>query len=120
MEDSDKKKLTHESERLQELYSMNVLQTEPDAVLDEFCEKVAKLFDVPSCVISLVLEDSQWFKSSFGCPVELAQARETPRDISFCTHVVDTRQWVACASMTTNPGCLQCERWNCWDYSVSG
>ena len=91
MNEAEENKSNQESDRLQELYSMNVLQTEPDTVLDEFCEKVAKLFNVPSCVVSLVLEDRQWFKSSFGCPVELAQARETPRDISFCTHVVDTR-----------------------------
>ncbi len=81
-----------ERERLLELYGMNILQTEPDAVLDAFCEKVGKLFDVPTCIVSIVLEDRQWFKSSFGCPIELAQARETPRDISFCTHVVDTGQ----------------------------
>ncbi len=103
MENSDQKKLTHESERLQELYSMNVLQTEPDAVLDEFCERVAKLFNVPSCVVSLVLEDRQWFKSSFGCPVVLAQARETPRDISFCTHVVDTRQPLIVPDVAKDP-----------------
>ncbi len=103
MEDSDQKKLTHESVRLQELYSMNVLQTEPDAVLDEFCERVAKLFNVPSCVVSLVLEDRQWFKSSFGCPVVLAQARETPRDISFCTHVVDTRQPLIVPDVAKDP-----------------
>jgi diguanylate cyclase (GGDEF)-like protein/PAS domain S-box-containing protein len=103
MEDSDQKKLMSESERLQELYSMHVLQTEPDAVLDEFCERVAKLFNVPSCVVSLVLEDRQWFKSSFGCPVELAQARETPRDISFCTHVVDSRQPLIVREISKDP-----------------
>jgi len=46
MENLDEKKCERDSERLLELYSMDVLQTEPDAVLDEFCEKVAKLFYV--------------------------------------------------------------------------
>ncbi len=72
-----------EEKRLAELYSLNALQTEPDAVLDAFCEKVAKLFNVPSCIVSLVFEDKQWFKSNFGCPDDLARVRETPRDISF-------------------------------------
>ncbi|MCI0529218.1 MAG: diguanylate cyclase, partial [Nitrospira sp.] len=103
MQNSDEKKFGHESERLQELYSMNVLQTEPDAVLDEFCEKVAKLFDVPSCVVSLVFEDRQWFKSSFGCPIELATTRETPRDISFCTHVVESRQPLIVREISQDP-----------------
>jgi diguanylate cyclase (GGDEF)-like protein/PAS domain S-box-containing protein len=82
---------------------MHVLETEPDVVLDAFCEKVAKLFGVPTCVVSLVLEDKQWFKSSFGCPVELAQARETPRDISFCTHVVDSRQPLIVRDVAKDP-----------------
>ncbi len=81
---------TKEELRLLELYGLHTIYDEPDAVLDAFCEKVAKLFDVPTCVVSLVLEDRQWFKSSYGCPVDLAQTRETPRNISFCTHVVDT------------------------------
>ncbi len=94
---------TEEKRRLHELYSLNALQTQPDTVLDTFCEKVAKLFDVPSCVVSLVLEDRQWFKSSFGCPVELAQTRETPRDISFCTHVVDSRQPLIVKEVSKDP-----------------
>lgn len=81
-----------ERERLLELYGMHAVSPAPDRVLDAFVEKVAKLFRVPTCVVSLVLEDRQWFKSSFGCPVELALARETPRNISFCTHVVATEE----------------------------
>ena len=99
----EQSKPTEEKRRLHELYSLNALQTQPDTVLDTFCEKVAKLFDVPSCVVSLVLEDRQWFKSSFGCPVELAQARETPRDISFCTHVVDSRQPLVVKEVSKDP-----------------
>jgi len=94
---------TEENERLLELYRMNTLEQEPDAVLDAFCKKVAKLFDVPTCVVSLVLENRQWFKSSFGCPAELAQARETPRDISFCTHVVDTKQPLIVREVSKDP-----------------
>jgi GAF domain-containing protein len=34
-------------------------------------------------LVSLVDKDRQWFKSNFGL-----EARETPRDISFCGHAV--------------------------------
>jgi diguanylate cyclase (GGDEF)-like protein/PAS domain S-box-containing protein len=92
-----------ESKRLLELYQMNILDKNPDAVLDLFCEKVAKLFNVPTCVVSLVLEDKQWFKSSYGCPSDLGQARETPRDISFCTHVVKTQKPLVVPSVSKDP-----------------
>jgi diguanylate cyclase (GGDEF)-like protein/PAS domain S-box-containing protein len=92
-----------ENERLLELYQMNILEKTPDALLDSFCEKVAKLFNVPTCVVSLVLEDKQWFKSSFGCSADLAQARETPRNISFCTHVVKTRKPLVVHSVSKDP-----------------
>jgi len=95
--------INEEKERLLELYGMNILGYTPDTVLDTFCEKVAKLFDVPTCVVSLVLEDRQWFKSSYGCPVELAQARETSRDISFCTHVVDTKRPLIVREVSKDP-----------------
>jgi diguanylate cyclase (GGDEF)-like protein/PAS domain S-box-containing protein len=94
---------TEEHERLLELYRMNILNQEPDVVLDAFCAKVAKLFNMPTCVVSLVLEDRQWFRSSFGCPVELTQARETPRNISFCTHVVETKQPLIVREISKDP-----------------
>ncbi len=71
---------------------MNILGQASDAVLDTFCEKVAKQFNVDACVVSLVLEDRLWFKSSFGYPADLSQIRETPRDTSFCTHVVEIQR----------------------------
>lgn len=96
-------KSDEESQRLLELYRMNILGQAPDAVLDAFCEKVAKQFNVDICAVSLVLEDRLWFKSSIGCPAELAQVRETPRDISFCTHVVETQQPLIVREVSKDP-----------------
>ena len=92
-----------ESQRLLELYRMNILGQAPDAVLDSFCEKVAKQFNVDTCAVSLVLEDRLWFKSSFGCPADLAQVRETPRDTSFCTHVVETQRPLIVKDVSKDP-----------------
>jgi PAS domain S-box-containing protein len=43
----------------------------------------AHLLDVPFALVSLVDEDRQWFKARYGIDVT-----ETPRDVSFCGHVV--------------------------------
>ncbi len=81
-----------ELERIQELYAMNLAPDRPDAILDRFCEKVARFFNVSSCVVTIVLEDRQWFRSFYGLPDELARARQTSRQESFCTHVVASQQ----------------------------
>jgi diguanylate cyclase (GGDEF)-like protein len=92
MTDPDKEYLLRENQRLKELYELDILQDEPDAVLQEVVEKTAKIFDAPVSVISLVLENRQWFKSHVGLPKDLAECRQTPREVSFCTHVVESRQ----------------------------
>jgi GAF domain-containing protein len=42
---------------------------------------------VPMAMISLIDEDRQWFKSCVG-----VSTRENPRDVSFCAHVVFSRE----------------------------
>lgn len=90
--DQEKEYLIKENQRLKELYELDILHDEPDAVLQEVVEKTAKIFDVPVSVISLVLENRQWFKTHVGLPKDLNECRQTPREISFCTHVVESRQ----------------------------
>ncbi len=90
--DEEKEYLIKENQRLKDLYELDILHDEPDAALQEVVEKTAKIFDVPVSVISLVLESRQWFKSHIGLPKDLAECRQTPREVSFCTHVVESRQ----------------------------
>lgn len=42
-----------------------------------------RLFNIPIALVSIVDEDRQWFKSSTGL-----DARQAPRDISFCGHAI--------------------------------
>ena len=74
-----------------ELYRLTVLRSyglldsaaEPD--FDALTRIMARLFDVPIVLISLMDEHRQWFKSSVGVNV-----CETARDISFCNSVIAT------------------------------
>lgn len=72
-----------ESSRLQTLHSLNVLDTEAEERFDRLTRLARKLFDVPVSLVSLVDADRQWFKSATGL-----DAKETPRDISFCGHAI--------------------------------
>ena len=69
--------------RLKDLYSLEILDSKPDEILDSMTNLAQRVFHVKTVLISLVDADRQWFKSRQGL-----DALETPRDISFCGHVI--------------------------------
>lgn len=73
----------NEAERLRELESYQIMDTEPDAEFDKIVEEAAKVCEVPIALFTLVDETRQWFKARVGLKVS-----ETPRDVSFCGHVI--------------------------------
>jgi CheY-like chemotaxis protein len=76
-----------EERRIASLRELKILDTEPEERFDRITRLAAALFNVPMAVISLVDEDRQWFKSCLGL-----NAKETPRDVAFCAHVVNSRE----------------------------
>jgi len=81
-----------EEERLAALAALNLLDTEAEPVFDRITAKLARVFEVPIALISLIDRDRQFFKSQTGLPAELAKARQTARNISVCGHVVAKNQ----------------------------
>ncbi len=77
----------NESERLRALESYSILDTGPEPGFDDLTTLVARMLGVPIALVSLVDADRQWFKSRYGL-----DAPETPRDVSFCGHVVVERE----------------------------
>jgi GGDEF domain-containing protein len=73
----------NEAARVAKLHSLNILDTPSDARFDRYTRITARIFDVPIALISLVDRYRQWFKSAEGL-----DAKETPRDISFCGHAI--------------------------------
>ncbi len=74
----------NEPDRLAALRSFGLLDTEPDRVFDSCTRLVARYFDTPIALVSLVDERRQWFKSRIGLT-----AAETPRESSFCAHAIN-------------------------------
>jgi signal transduction histidine kinase len=72
-----------ESERLQELYRMSVLDTQPDEDFNEIVEVASRICKVPISLITLVDTNRQWFKAKKGLDVD-----ETDRNSAFCTHTI--------------------------------
>jgi signal transduction histidine kinase len=73
----------NEPERLRELYSYRLLDTDPERAFDELAELAAEICEVPIALISLVDQSRQWFKARVGL-----DAVETARSVAFCAHAI--------------------------------
>jgi GAF domain-containing protein len=85
-----------EAARIAALNRYAILDTEPEQSFDDLVTLAAHICKTPMAMLSLVDEHRQWFKSKVG-----VQVRETPREVSICTHAIqqddlfivpDTRQ----------------------------
>lgn len=81
--------LPYETERIRALKNMNILDTAQDKLLDAITLEAQAYFNSKSCLISLVAEDRQWFKSNQGL-----DATQTPRNISFCTYAIAEEEYL--------------------------
>src|SRR5262249_27787644 len=72
-----------EQDRLKELRRYAIMDTPPEPRFDRITTLARRLFKVPVALISLLDDRRQWFKSHAGTHLE-----QTPREISFCTHVI--------------------------------
>ena len=75
--------IDREADRLAALRAYQILDTLPEACYDDITRLAAQICGTPIAVVSLVDENRQWFKSTFGI-----DATETPRDVAFCTHCI--------------------------------
>ena len=76
---------TDEARRLAALREYQILDTPPDAALDDLTQQAMKVCGVSVGRISFVDAKREWFKSRFG-----VAASEAPRDQSFCSHALHT------------------------------
>ena len=74
-----------EAERLELLYALQLLDTEPEPIFDRLTRLLAHSLGTPIALLTLIDADRQWFKSRVGLVLS-----ETPRDQAFCAHTILT------------------------------
>jgi len=77
-----------DSNERRDLFTKELLAETNDSELQAIVKKAAEELDSPIALVSLVLDQVQFFKAHIGLPPVLASARGTHRDVSFCQFVV--------------------------------
>jgi GAF domain-containing protein len=88
----------NEAERVAALKRTGILDTGPDPLFDQLTQMGARKLRMPTCLISLVDDDRQWFKSRVGM-----QPQSTPREIAFCDHAIRGNSVMIIPDATKDP-----------------
>ncbi|MEQ1490304.1 MAG: MBL fold metallo-hydrolase [Terricaulis sp.] len=72
-----------EEERLEALYRLGLLDTDPEERFDRHARIAAAAFDAPIALVSLIDRERQWYKAHHGF-----EFSETSRDMGFCSHAI--------------------------------
>jgi diguanylate cyclase (GGDEF)-like protein len=72
-----------EAARLASLDALGIMDTPPEAALNEAVQLAATICDTPIALISVIDDRRQWFKAKFGLTIS-----ETPREHAFCAYAI--------------------------------
>lgn len=90
--------------RLERIQRMGIVdEAPPDQELQRIVTDVASSFGVPTALVTVVLENEQWFKSYVGLGGDLLAKRGGPRSWAFCHHVVEGRDALVVPDARENP-----------------
>ena len=100
--------IAREQQRLKALAESRLLESETIAVFEEATQTAAHFLDVPICILGLMDQERQVFKSAVGLSRlglmnQLASSRQLPREESFCTHVVESQKVLAINNTASDP-----------------
>jgi len=87
-----------EAGRMMALQRLDVLDTQEEQPFEKVVALIQQVLQVPMCAVSLIDADRQWFKARRGLGV-----CETARDISFCTHAIQSTDPFVIRDATLDP-----------------
>jgi GGDEF domain-containing protein len=91
-------KLKDEPGRLAALDRYRIMDSQAEEPFDKITRLVQAVLDIPMAAVTLIGKDRQWLKSRQGIGV-----CETARDVSFCTHTIQTHEPMVVPDATIHP-----------------
>ena len=76
-----------ESERLEDVRSLGMLDTPAEEPFDGIVEIASALFEAPIALLTLIDAERQWFKAYVGVPFS-----GTCRSLAFCAHTIMSKE----------------------------
>ena len=89
--------------RLQEIVDLDLLTPGVDAILQQTAEEAAARLHLPMSMVTVVLDEAQFFAAHHGLTGWMAAARGTPVEWSFCANAVASREPFVVEDATTHP-----------------
>jgi GAF domain-containing protein len=89
--------------RLAEIAALGLTSADVDEVLQRTVEEAAARLNLPTAMVSIVMDEAQWFAAHTGLPAWMAEARGTPVEWSFCANAVRTGEPFVVEDATTHP-----------------
>lgn len=88
----------NEEARLRSVFAVPGLSGANTAVFDAICEATRKILGCPIAHVSVIEEDTQWYKSVVGIELE-----RMPKDNSFCTHTIMSGKPLVVPDLSKDP-----------------
>jgi len=89
--------------RLREIAELGLLSPEADAILQATVDEAAERLGLPKAMVTVVLDQAQYFAAHHGVDGWQAETRGTPVEWSFCAHAVAAREPLVIEDATTHP-----------------
>jgi GAF domain-containing protein len=89
--------------RLQEIAELHLTDPEMDPELRSIAARAAESLGLPIGVVSIVLDQAQYFAAAHGLRGWLAEVRGTPVEWSFCANAVRSREAFVVENALANP-----------------
>jgi GAF domain-containing protein len=92
-----------DGDRLREIVELDLLSPDVDAILQETVEEAAARLRLPMSMVTVVLDEAQFFAAHHGLSGWMREARGTPVEWSFCANAVASREPFVVEDATTHP-----------------
>lgn len=95
--------IQQERARLQEIFELDLLSPELSPLLQDLVARACEELQLPTALVSLVLDGAQYFASSKGLGGWIGETNGTPVEWSFCRYAVEDRAPFIVEDATQHP-----------------